>query len=73
MKRTDFNKITTFKDEDSFISSELKIGDTFLYGENVIKQLDNKKKGDSITYYEVIKVKQNGFVSYKPVITTLED
>lgn len=73
MKRGDFMKIKSLKDEDAFLTENLKVGDKFLYGENVVRQLETKKKGEEITYYKVIGVKSDGRVTYCPVITTLED
>lgn len=37
----------------------LKKGDKFLFGKNMAAQKENKKKGDEIWYFRVIKKKKN--------------
>lgn len=51
----------------------LKVGDKFLYGQSMKRQVDEKKVGDMISYYKVIKVKPNGNVEYIPVYEKLEE
>ena len=52
----------------------LKVGDRFLTGTQIIAQKENKKIGDMVTYYLVTHSDTNGKnVSYKPVYEKLEE
>ena len=50
--------------EDMLKAKNLKVGDMFLTGAKVINQVNNKKVGDIVTYYEVVGVQKNGNISY---------
>jgi hypothetical protein len=49
-----------------------KVGDRFLTG-SLIEQRQQKRKGDMITYYEIISINQNGNIEYMTMFDTLED
>jgi hypothetical protein len=49
-----------------------KIGDIFLLG-NLASQKDDKKKGDTISYYKIISVKENGNIEYTTMFDVLEE
>jgi len=59
------------KDESSF-HLILKIGDIFLYGNRMIDQIENKVKGDEITYYQVLNISGRN-VEYTPRYEILEE
>ena len=48
------------------------IGQKFLYGDMMVKQLEDKKIGDMITYYEVTEFTDIGSVIYAPISEILE-
>lgn len=64
MNLNDFQKIKVIEDEKDINS--LYIGDRFFYGKSIISQREYKKEGDIITYYEVIRITENG-VEYTPI------
>lgn len=43
-----------------------KVGDTFLTGNQMINQKDNKGLGHEVSWYEVTRVSKTGVISYKP-------
>lgn len=69
MKRQKFIRLPEFEDEDDM--NKLEVGDFFLYGNNVKGQKQNKKDGEEICYYEVIR-KSNMGIEYAPVFDVLE-
>lgn len=69
MKELTFKKLLIIEEEKDM--NKLKIGDYFLYGENIINQLENKKEGQPITYYQVIEKRKNS-VEYIPMYDYLE-
>lgn len=73
MKRKDFMNLVTIKDGEQLATYDFEKGDTFLYGKNVIDQVNEKKKGENITYYKIINIKENGNLIYSPVIDKMED
>ena len=66
MKFYDFQSIP-----DDF-PEQAKVGDRFLVG-SLIEQRQQKKKGDSITYYEIISVNDRGNIEYTIKFVVLED
>jgi len=68
----DFKKIKQLNDMD-INSSNLKIGDIFVSGKNMMEQLNTKKIGDNVSYYEVVDVKDNGNIVYMLKIDTMEE
>jgi hypothetical protein len=68
----DFKKIRKLK-EMEINSTNLKIGDIFVSGKNMMEQLNTKKIGDNVSYYEVIDIKDNGNIVYMLKIDTMEE
>ena len=68
MKRSEFSKLKTMND--NFTNNF--IGQKFLYGDMMVKQLEDKKIGDMITYYEVTEFTDIGSVIYAPISEILE-
>jgi len=68
MKRSEFSKLKTMNDN----FSNNFIGQKFLYGDMMVKQLEDKKIGDMITYYEVTEFTDIGSVIYAPITEILE-
>ena len=62
MKKDDFLKIKNLNDL-QINSNNLKVGDKFLFGEKMCNQSE-KNINDSISYYEVIDIKENGNILY---------
>lgn len=56
MKIKDWMMLRIYNLEDSKEKRPLRKGDKFLYGKNMTGQKENKKKGDDISYFEVIKI-----------------
>jgi len=48
------------------------IGQKFLFGQNVVKQMEDKKIGDRVTYYEVTELTDSGSIIYTPITEILE-
>lgn len=69
MRKNEFMRLREFDDMDD--TSQLNIGDKFLYGGSVKAQKQNKKEGDEITYYIVIG-KSNVGIEYAPMFEVLE-
>ena len=69
------NKFISIKqlNEIDINSSNLKIGDIFLCGKNMTEQVNIKKVGDNVSYYEVIDIKDNGNIVYMLKIDTMEE
>ena len=60
--------------DESDLGRTLNRGDKFLYGPRMIDQLETKKKGDEITYYQVLKISGAGKnVEYVPRYEILEE
>lgn len=72
MKKAEFIRLKTIKDEESLAKEGFELGDKFLYGESVINQVNEKKSGE-VTYYKVIGINKRGNVIFSPVIDKLED
>jgi hypothetical protein len=72
MKKTVFKMIKEIKDSEPFYSYNLDVGDAFLYGENMIKQKQNKDTNDTVTYFRVTD-KRRGSVMYEPIMEKLEE
>jgi hypothetical protein len=70
MKKTVFKMIKEIKDSEPFF--DLDVGDVFLYGENMIKQKQNKDTNDTVTYFRVTD-KRRGSVIYEPIMEKLEE
>jgi hypothetical protein len=49
-----------------------RVGNKFLLG-SLIEQKNQKKKGDTISYYEVIQVNYNGNIEYTTMFDVFED
>ena len=62
-------RLPEFEDMDD--TSKLKVGDRFLYGNNVKWQKQNKKDGEEVCCYEVIS-KSNAGIEYVPIFDILE-
>ena len=71
MKQIRFVNLPRLKDEDDF-SLKLHVGDLFLYGTRMISQIETKKPGDEISYYQVYNIKGKN-VEYGVVIDTLRN
>jgi archaeosine-15-forming tRNA-guanine transglycosylase len=69
MRMGEFKSLKVIVNDDF---SNLKAGGKFLYGENVIKQKNNKKVGENVTFYVVDEIKSGGNVMYSPQIEKLE-
>jgi hypothetical protein len=70
MDKLKFQRLPEFEDMDD--TSELNIGDCFLFGKNIIGQKQNKmKNGEPITYYKVISKSDMG-IEYSPIYDYLE-
>jgi len=69
------NKFMNIKqlEEMDINSSNLKIGDIFLCGKNMQEQVNTKKVGDNVSYYEVIDIKDNGNIVYMLKIDNMEE
>lgn len=52
MKHEKLKKLPQIKDEKEL--NDLEVGDYFLYGQAMINQIDQKKQGQDISYYQVI-------------------
>ena len=66
MKNRQWMMLPKLNDESDF-GRTMNPGDKFLYGQRMIDQLETKKKGDEITYYQVLKVSGAGKnVEYVP-------
>jgi hypothetical protein len=73
MKNRQWINLRKVKDETDF-GRTMHVGDKFLYGPRMIDQLETKKKGDEITYYQVIKISGAGKnVEYVPRYEILEE
>jgi len=48
------------------------VGQKFLHGDTLIKQLENKQIGDDITYFIVTDITESGSILYAPVTEILE-
>lgn len=70
MRKNEFMRLPDFEDLDD--TSELRIGDKFLYGNSVRLQKQNKKDGDEICYYIVISRSDIG-IEYTPIFDILEN
>ena len=71
MKARIFSELQVIED---MARVNLKVGDRFLTGTQIIAQKENKKIGDMVTYYLVTHSDTNGKnVSYKPVYEKLEE
>ncbi len=70
MRLTEFLKLKELEEEEDM--NDLKEGDIFLYGRNVIGQKQNKNIGDAISYYKVVAIAGKD-VSYAPVFDSLEE
>lgn len=57
MKLSTFNKLP----EESPERKNANVGDMFLQGENMIEQKITKHAGDSITYYAIDRLTNNGY------------
>jgi len=57
MKMHEFIKLPRKEQLDNF--SDMKEGDRFLYGRYMQAQLETKKPGDEVSFYRVIKIKEN--------------
>ena len=71
MKMREWLSLPKLKNEDDF-SSKLNRNDKFLYGDRMIQQLEEKKKGQEITYLQVLKVEGKN-VEYMPRFEILEE
>lgn len=69
MRLNIFKKLKVINEEEKM--NELNVGDCFLYGNSIIGQKENKKDGDSITYYKVINKSERG-VEYTPIYDYLK-
>lgn len=72
ISKTDFRKIKNL-DESSINASNLEIGDKFVHGRNMAEQLNIKKIGDDVSYFEVINIKDNGNIVYMLKIDKMEE
>lgn len=72
MKKSKFRSLLIIKD-DNMIDEKLYLGDKFLFGENMILQIDKKEIGNEISYYEVNDKKSNGNVLYTLCYDVLEE
>jgi len=70
MRQTEFQKLRDIEEEEEM--NDLKEGDLFLYGKNVIAQKQHKTVGDAISYYQVVAIVGKD-VSYAPVFDNLEE
>lgn len=62
MNIMEFHQLPQYKD---FLEAKnLKVGDKFLTGTNVLEQVNSKKVGDTVTYYVVYSVGKQGTISY---------
>lgn len=68
MKRSEFSRLPVMNEN----FTDNRLGQKFLYGNAMVKQLEDKKIGDMITYYLVTDEHKSGNVSYEPVIELLE-
>ncbi len=71
MKYRQWLMLPKLKDLDDF-SDTLIPGDKFLYGNRMVDQLETKKKGEEITYFQVLKVSGTN-VEYVPRYEILEE
>jgi hypothetical protein len=62
MNIRDFHGLPQF--DDLLQAKNLKVGDKFLTGTNILEQINSKKVGDTVTYYEVMSVGANGNIAY---------
>jgi hypothetical protein len=69
MKKRKFEKLPQFEDENDIM--ELKIGDSFLYGQKMIEQVSYKEEGMQISYFKIIN-KTNHGVEYIPIYDIIE-
>ena len=71
MRESNFKRLIVIQEDDEKKMNRLDINDNFLYGKNVIGQIENKKVGDPITYYQ-IKNKIGNSVEYVPIYDIME-
>lgn len=71
MKESEFKKLVIIDDDNDEDMQELDVDDFFLYGKSIINQRENKKVGQSITYYQIIGKTQHG-VEYIPIYDYME-
>lgn len=71
MRESKFRSLKQLKDE-SLFNKKLQVGDHFLYGQNVIDQINTKKVGDQVTYYKVINKTKGRNIEYQMVFDVLE-
>lgn len=72
ISKFDFGKIKKLKELD-ITAKNLKVGDYFLFGEKMCDQIENinesnQKYGQDVSYYKVIKIRENGNILYGPVM-----
>lgn len=70
MRKAIFMRLYEFETEGD--TSNLNIGDKFLYGKNIITQKQTKIIGEPITYYQVISKSKCG-IEYVPIYDYLEE
>lgn len=71
MRESNFKRLIVIQEDDEKKMNRLDINDNFLYGKNVIGQIENKKVGDPITYYQIIN-KIGNSVEYVPIYDIME-
>jgi hypothetical protein len=69
MKENVIKKLKVIEEEEDM--NKLIVGEYFLYGRNIVNQVENKKPGDPITYYKIINKHSKG-VEYTPIYDYLE-
>lgn len=60
----ELQKLEEIDDIKDINSNRFKIGDLFLYGENIIKQKYIKQPGDLVTVYQIAQMKENTCVYF---------
>jgi ASC-1-like (ASCH) protein len=59
-------KMRKFKLLDEDYPRKVKVGRRYLEGDSMKQQKDSKKKGDMVTFYEIIKVKNKN--TYESIV-----
>jgi hypothetical protein len=69
MRMSVFKRLLIIEEEKEM--NKLNVGDYFLYGKSIITQRENKKPGQPITYYEIIRKSHNN-IEYAPIYDYME-
>ena len=73
MRKTEFMRLKEIDEHDKDNEmSNLKVGDVFLYGRNMVNQKQVKKVGEDISYFKILRKTASGGVEYGSVFDIME-